>query len=61
MQDIRDQILREMEERSLREAEYLAREFDRAAAEDRNAILSRVHFEQWLALTAREARLLPNL
>lgn len=56
MQDDKNRRLREIEERSLREAEYLAGEFVRAAEAEREAILSGLEFEQWLGASCRDAR-----
>ena len=54
MQTEKEQILREVEARALREAEYLAGEFARAASEEREAILAALEFEQWLVSSCRD-------
>ena len=56
MQVDKDHLLREIEARALREAEYLAGEFARSAGADREAILAGIEFERWLAFSCREAR-----
>ena len=44
-----------VEARAQREAEYLAGEFARAAAAEREEILAALEYEKWLAQTSREA------
>jgi len=56
MQDVKDHLLRVIEDRAWREVEYLAGEFARNAAADREAILAGIEFERWLAMSCREAR-----
>jgi hypothetical protein len=56
----KDDLLREIEARALREAEYLAGEFARAASGERGAILAGLEFERWLALSCRQARRMPS-
>ncbi len=56
MQTNRDEILRAIESKSLREAEYLAGEFARAASEEREHILAALEYEKWLADCCQLAR-----
>ena len=56
MQTDKDYLLRIVEARAQREAEYLAGEFARAASEEREAILAALEFEQWLAQGCRIAQ-----
>lgn len=49
-----DLILEAVRQRAEKEARYLAGEFVRAAAKEKEAILTALHFEQWLA-TSSEA------
>jgi hypothetical protein len=51
----KEQILRAIRERSLREAAHLAGEFARAAAEEREEILAALEGEKWLAQSCLEA------
>ena len=45
----KDQILKAIESKALREAAYLAGEFARAASEEREHILAALEYEKWLA------------
>jgi hypothetical protein len=54
MDSWKDQRIREIRARAEREAVILAREFVRAASEEREAILAALEEEQWLAQTCRE-------
>ena len=56
MQDEKDRTLAQIEARALREAEYLAGEFARAAAEEKEAILAGLEYEQWLTESCWVAR-----
>ena len=56
MQHEKDRMLAELEARSRREAEYLAGEFLRAAAEEKEAILAGLEYEKSLAESCRIAR-----
>ena len=56
MQDEKERKLWMMEAEALREARFLAGEFARAAAADREAILAALEFEQWFASSCRFAR-----
>lgn len=49
MDSVKHQMLAIIKARAEREARILAEEFERAAAEDRDAILAGLEFEQWLA------------
>ena len=49
MNSVKHQMLAVIQARAECEARILAAEFARAAAEDRDAILAGVEFEQWLA------------
>jgi hypothetical protein len=54
MDSWKDQRIREIRARAEREAVILAREFVRAASEEREAILAALEEEQWLAQACRE-------
>jgi hypothetical protein len=56
MQHEKNRMLAEIEARSLREAEYLAGEFLRAAVEEKEAILAGLEYEKSLAASCRTAR-----
>ena len=47
-------ILAAIRDSSDREAVYLAGEFVRAAEQEREAILAKMEFEQWLAVSCEE-------
>jgi hypothetical protein len=49
MNEVKDMILEALRQRAERETARLAGEFTRAAAEDKEAILAALEFEQWLA------------
>ncbi len=51
----KDQQIREIEARAMREAEQLAGEFVRAASEEKEAILAGLEHERWLAECCRDA------
>ena len=53
--NVKDVILRRIEERSRREAARLAGEFVRAASEEKEAILAGLEFEKWLAEACEDA------
>ena len=57
--NVKDLILRKARERALEEAEFLAGEFARAASEEKEAIMTRLEFEKWLAEACLDA--LPEL
>lgn len=54
MNDVKHQMLADIQAEAEREARILAGEFARAAAEDRDAILAGLEFEQWLAESCGE-------
>ena len=54
MNEVKDMILEALCKRAEREAARLADEFARAAAEDKEAILAALEFEQWLALSCEQ-------
>ena len=56
----KNRILREVENRALREARHLAGEFARAASEQREAILAGLEFEKWLAQCCSDVRAHPS-
>ena len=56
MEDIKDHLLRIIEDRAWREVEHLAGEFARNPDADREAILAGIRFERRLAMSCREAR-----
>ena len=49
MNALKDEILRRIEARAQREAEWLAGEFARAASAEREMILAALEAERWLA------------
>ncbi len=56
MQDEKNKILAAIEAQAQREAAYLAGEFHRAAAEEKEAILAGLEYEKSLAESCRIAR-----
>ena len=54
MQAVKERILRVIEAKARREAEYLAGEFARAASDEKEAILAALEIERWLAESCRE-------
>lgn len=60
MEDEENRNLARIEARALREADQLAEELERAPVHDRRIVQAGVHFNEWLAQAAREARLLPK-
>lgn len=54
MNGVKHQMLADIQARADREARILAKGFVRAAAEDRDAILAGLEFEQWLAESCGE-------
>jgi len=55
MKTWKEQMLRRIEARAQREAEYLAGQFARAAAEDREELLAALEGERWLAESCADA------
>jgi len=54
MNEVKDMILKALCKRAEREAARLAGEFARAAAEEKEAILAALEFEQWLAVSCQQ-------
>lgn len=52
MQSNKNQIIQAIKRKAEQEAAYLAGEFARAAAQDKEAILAAMEFEQWMAQTS---------
>lgn len=55
METWKEQVLRLIEAKARREAEYLAGEFARAAAVDREELLAALEGEKWLAECCADA------
>ena len=53
MEEVKDMLLDAVARRAEREAAKLAGEFARAAAEDKEAILAALEFEQWFGQSCR--------
>ena len=53
--NIKDVILKRIQRQAQVEAEHLAGEFARAAAEEKEAILAGLEFEKWLAEACLDA------
>ena len=56
---MKDIMLEAVRRRSEQEAARLAGEFERAAAEDREAVLAALEFEEWLAQACRDCQAPP--
>ena len=53
MNEVKDMILKALCKRAEREAARLAGEFARSAAEEKEAILAALEFEQWFSQSCR--------